>query len=96
MCIYMESVKHKHCYEWFARQNGELYLCYVAGCLAVCGVSKVAIVTILCGGKCQSECILTQMALLCQNDFRSHYTTFSHTRPVHGDVLISSGATERS
>lgn len=72
----------------------KLYLNCVAACFAVCGVSKVAIVTILCGGKSQTKCILSQMPLLCQN--ASHYTTFSHTRPAHSGAAASSRATERS
>lgn len=66
----MESVKHKHCYGgWLAWQNGKLYLHCVASCFAVCSVSKVAIVTILCGGKKQElRAFSSHMPDLCQND----------------------------
>lgn len=92
MCIYMESVKHKHCYGgWFARHNGKLYLYCVASCFAVCGASKVAIVTILCGGKCQTKCILTQMPLL-----KMTPEPITQPFPIQGlCTVVQSPATER-
>lgn len=76
-------------------QNGKVYLQSVAACFAVCGVCKVAIVTIFVVEKDTLSITYERCLLSLEMTLKPTTELFSHTRPVHSGVVTSSQATEK-